>query len=164
MGAAAWVTSRGGDTRKVRPGAAVRDASRNDRRDAAAESGGDAGRRRKVAVAGELAGRAGQHPPGGLGDPGAASGASRRGAALVDQSQADPGGLGLVFQGIDQVADPPQRHQRPPPPREPRPLITATSAFRGSEPGIGIAAQHRAGAHGVQLPERARLSAGEFPA
>ena len=36
MGAAARVTSRGGDTRKVRPGAAVRDAGRDDRRDPAA--------------------------------------------------------------------------------------------------------------------------------
>src|SRR5215468_5890002 len=64
MGAAAWVTSRGGDTRKVRPGAAVRDAGRDGRRGAAAESGGDAGGRGQVAVAGELTGRAGQHPPG----------------------------------------------------------------------------------------------------
>jgi len=36
MGAAAWVTSRGGDTRKVRPGAAVRDTGRDDRRGPAA--------------------------------------------------------------------------------------------------------------------------------
>src|SRR6266496_1418661 len=45
MGTAAWVTSRGGDTRQVRPSAAVRDASRSDRRDPAAMTGGDAGRR-----------------------------------------------------------------------------------------------------------------------
>jgi hypothetical protein len=64
MGAPARVTSREGDTGQVRPGAAVRDASRNGRRDAAAESGGDAGGRGQVAVAGELAGReavGGQH-------------------------------------------------------------------------------------------------------
>jgi hypothetical protein len=64
MGAAAWVTSRGGDTGQVRPGAAVRDAGWDGRRGAAAESGGDIGGRGQVAVAGELAGRAGQHPPG----------------------------------------------------------------------------------------------------
>src|SRR5690242_4243917 len=69
MGAAARVTSRGGDTRQVRPGAAVRDAGREDRRDPAARTGGDAGRRGQVAVAGELAARAGQHPPGRLEDP-----------------------------------------------------------------------------------------------
>jgi len=64
MGAAAWVTSRGGDTGQVRPGAAVRDAGRKDRRGAAARAGGDAGRRGEVAMAGEMADRAGQHPPG----------------------------------------------------------------------------------------------------
>src|SRR5689334_22540018 len=69
MGAAARVTSRGGDTGQVRPGAAVRDAGQEDRRDPAARAGGDAGRRGQVAVAGELAARAGQHPPGRLGDP-----------------------------------------------------------------------------------------------
>jgi hypothetical protein len=53
MGAAARVTSRRGDTRKVCPGAAVRDVGQNDRRDPAAESGGDIGRRSEVAVAGE---------------------------------------------------------------------------------------------------------------
>jgi hypothetical protein len=52
MGAAAWVTSRGGDTRQVGPDAAVRDASRNDRRDPAAMAGGDIGCRGEVAVAG----------------------------------------------------------------------------------------------------------------
>jgi len=59
MSAAARVTSRGGDTGQVGPGAAVRDADRDDRRDPAARTGGDAGGRGKVAVAGELAGRAG---------------------------------------------------------------------------------------------------------
>jgi len=38
MGAAAWVTSRGGDTRKVRPGAAVRDAGLHGRRSGSAQS------------------------------------------------------------------------------------------------------------------------------
>src|SRR6266576_3243818 len=75
MGAAAWVTSRGGDTGQVRPGAAVRDAGRDGRRGSAARTGGDIGGRGEVAVAGELAGRAGQHPPGRLGNPGVAGGA-----------------------------------------------------------------------------------------
>src|SRR5215475_930042 len=38
MGAAAWVTSPGGDTRKVRPGAAVRDAGLHGRRSGSAQS------------------------------------------------------------------------------------------------------------------------------
>ncbi|HXZ70233.1 MAG TPA: hypothetical protein VEH31_05075, partial [Streptosporangiaceae bacterium] len=58
-------------------------------------------------MAGELAGRAGQHPPGGFGNAGSAGGAGRGGATLVHQSQADPGGLGLVFERADQVADAP---------------------------------------------------------
>jgi hypothetical protein len=91
----------------VRPGAAVRDAGRDDRCDAAAESGGDAGGRDQVAVAGELAGRAGQHPPGRFGDPGPAGRASGGGAPLVHQGHDDPGGLGLIGQYSDQVADPP---------------------------------------------------------
>src|SRR5690349_20047815 len=107
MVAATWVTSRGGDTRQVRPSAAVRDASRNDRRGAAVESGGDIGRRGQVAVARVLAGRAGQDPPGRLEDPGGADGAGGGCAALVQQGQADSGGLGLVFEDGDQVADPP---------------------------------------------------------
>src|SRR5207247_4854048 len=89
MGAAARVTSRGGDTRQVRPGAAVRDASRDGRRDPAAMAGGDAGRRGEVAVAGELAGRAGQDPPRRFGDPGPADGTRGGGAALIHQLQAD---------------------------------------------------------------------------
>ena len=107
MSAAARVTSRGGDTGQVRPGAAVRDAGRDGRRGAAAESGGDIGGRGQVAVAGELASRAGQHPPGRLRNPGPAGGAGGGRAALVHQGQADPGGLGLVFQDGDQVADAP---------------------------------------------------------
>src|SRR5207245_2013612 len=71
MGAAARVTSRGGDTRKVRPGAAVRDAGRDGRRGAAAEPGGDLDGRGEVAVAGgqgaDPAGhRPGDHGRGGL--------------------------------------------------------------------------------------------------
>jgi hypothetical protein len=97
MGAAARVTSRGGDTRQVRPGAAVRDASRDDRRDPAARTGGDVGGRGEVAVAGELAGRAGEDPPGRFGNPGVAGGAGGGGATLVHQGQADPGYLGFVF-------------------------------------------------------------------
>src|SRR6478672_6956045 len=105
MGAAARVTSRGGDTGQVRPGAAVRDAGWDGRRGAAAESGGDIGGRGKVAVAGELAGRAGQHPPGRFGDPAGTGRAGGGGTALVDQDQADPRRLGLVFECGDQVAD-----------------------------------------------------------
>src|SRR5690348_1600453 len=75
MGAAARVTSRGGDTRKVRPGAAVRDAGRDGWRGAAAESSGAIDGRGEVAVAGELAVRAGQEPPGRLGDASGAGGA-----------------------------------------------------------------------------------------
>jgi hypothetical protein len=68
MGAAARVTSRGGDTGKVRPSAAVRDAGREAGRcDPAARAGGDIGGRGQVAVARELADRTGQHPPGRLG-------------------------------------------------------------------------------------------------
>src|SRR5438067_12375445 len=77
MGAAARVTSRGGDTGQVCPGAAVRDAGRDGRRGAAARAGGDIGGRGQVAVAGELTGRAGQDPPSRLRDPGPAGGAGR---------------------------------------------------------------------------------------
>jgi hypothetical protein len=98
MGAAARVTSRGGDTGQVRPGAAVRDAGWDGRRGAAAESGGDIGGRGQVAVAGELASRAGQHPPGRFGDPAGTGRAGGGGTALVDQDQADPRRLGLVFE------------------------------------------------------------------
>jgi hypothetical protein len=51
--------------------------------------------------------RAGEIPPGGLGDPSAASGAGRGRAPLIDQEHADRGGLGLIRQGADQVSDPP---------------------------------------------------------
>ena len=58
MGAAARVTSRGGDTRKVCPGAAVRDAGQDGRRGTAARAGGDVGRREQVAVTGVPTGEA----------------------------------------------------------------------------------------------------------
>src|SRR4249920_3035525 len=52
MRAAARVTSRRGHTRKMVPGAAVRDAGRGDgRRDPAGRAPGDVGRRDQVAVA-----------------------------------------------------------------------------------------------------------------
>src|SRR5690242_17103041 len=107
MGAAARVTSRGGDTGQVGPGAAVRDAGRDGRRGSAARAGGDVGGRGEVAVAGELAGRAGHDPPGRFGDAGPAGGAGGGGTALVYQLHADRGGLGFVFHDGDQVADAP---------------------------------------------------------
>jgi hypothetical protein len=108
MGAAARVTSRRGDTGQVRPGAAVRDVSRDDGwRGSAAVAGGDAGRRDQVAVAGELAVRAGELAPGGLGDAAAAGGAGGGGAALVDELDGDPGLGALVGKDGDQVAGAP---------------------------------------------------------
>jgi hypothetical protein len=50
MRAAARVTSRRGHTWKVVPGAAVRDAGRDGRRDPAGQAPGDVGRRDQVAV------------------------------------------------------------------------------------------------------------------
>ena len=44
---------------------------------------------------------------------------------------------------------PADRHQRPPPPREPRRPIAVLAALGGGEPGIGVAAQHRPGAGAV---------------
>jgi hypothetical protein len=108
MGAAARVTSRRGHTRQVVPGAAVRDASRNNSwRDPAADTGGDVSRRDKVAVAAELTVRAGEHPPGRPGHPLAAGRAGGRGASLIHQRDGDPGLPGLVCQDLDQVADAP---------------------------------------------------------
>ena len=83
MGAAAWVTSRGGDTRQVGPGAAVRDASRDNRRGAAARAAeiSAAADRSRWPVnwqAGQVRTR-----PAGLGIR-TAGGAGRGGAALVD--------------------------------------------------------------------------------
>src|SRR2546423_11295437 len=65
MGAAARVTSRRSDTGQVRPGAAVRDASRDGRRGAAAPAGGGIGGPRGGA-GGRGTGRAGRGgtPPG----------------------------------------------------------------------------------------------------
>jgi hypothetical protein len=86
----------------------VRDACRNNSwRGSAAGAGGDVSRRDQVAVAGERAMRAGEDPPGWLGDTFEALGASRGRAALVNQDHGDPGGLGLVSQNPDQVTDAP---------------------------------------------------------
>jgi hypothetical protein len=51
--------------------------------------------------------RAAEVPPGGLGRPPGAVRAGGGRAPLVDKADSDPGGLGLVFQGADEVADPP---------------------------------------------------------
>lgn len=108
MGAAPGVTSCRVHTWQVGTGAAVRDIGREDGRcGAAARAGGDAGGREQVAVPGELAVRAGKHPPGRFGDVVVASGAGGGGAPLIDQPYGDPGLLGLVAQGAEQVADPP---------------------------------------------------------
>jgi len=48
------VTSRRGHTRKVRPGAAVRNVGRDGRRDPAGQAPGDIGRRDQVAVQADL--------------------------------------------------------------------------------------------------------------
>jgi hypothetical protein len=64
-------------------------------------------RRDQVAVTGESAMRAGKHPPGWLGDTFEALGAGRGRAPLINQDDGDPGYLGLVGQGGDQVANAP---------------------------------------------------------
>ena len=51
--------------------------------------------------------RAAEVPPGGLRHPPGAGGAGGGGAPLVDQRDGDPGGLGLVRQGADEVAGAP---------------------------------------------------------
>jgi hypothetical protein len=108
MGAAPGVTSCRVHTWQVRSGSAVRDIGREGGRcGAAARAGGDAGAREQVAVPGQPAVRAGKHPPGGLGDGSEASGAGGGGAPLVGQPHGDPGRLGFVVQGAEQVADPP---------------------------------------------------------
>src|SRR5258708_40281128 len=106
MRAAARVTSRRGHTWQVLPGPAVRDASRDDDgwRGPAARAGGDAGRGDQVAVAGELAVRAGEDPPGRPGDAAAAVRAGGGGAPLIDPPDGDPGLLGLVGQDGDHEA------------------------------------------------------------
>ena len=96
MRAAARVTSRRGHTRKVVPGAAVRDAGHDGRREAAGRAPGDVGRRDQVAVAAQPAARAAEHPPGGLWHPGPAGRASRGGAPLIGQGEGDPGLPGFV--------------------------------------------------------------------
>jgi hypothetical protein len=86
----------------------VRDVSRdNDWRDPAAGAGGDVSRRDQVAVTGEPAMRAGEDPPGWLGDTFEALGAGGGGAPFVDQDHGDSGLLGFVGQGGDQVTDAP---------------------------------------------------------
>src|SRR5215831_6360055 len=108
MGAAARVTSRGGDTRKMGPSAAVRDVGRESgRRGPAAESGGDIDRREQVAVADVPTGAARELAAIGLGHAAGAGGARGGSATFVDQLQADPSRLSLVFEDGDQVADPP---------------------------------------------------------
>jgi hypothetical protein len=97
-------------TGQVGSGATVRDPRpvRDGGDDAAAGSpGGDADGRDQVAVPALPAVRAGEVPAGGLGNPPGASGAGGGRAPLVDQAHGDPGGLGLVGQGADQVPDPP---------------------------------------------------------
>jgi len=113
MRAAARVTSCRGHTWQVRPGPAVRDASRDDGwRGPAAQAGGDVSRGDQVAVAGELAVRAGEHPPGRPGHALSTGRASGGGAALVHHLDGDPGLLGLVAEDADEVADAPVRCTR----------------------------------------------------
>jgi len=86
-------------TGKVRPRATVRDPRTcGGGGDGAAAGcpGGDAGGRDEVAVPAVPAMRAGEVPPGGLGDPPGAGRAGGGRAPLVDQSHGDPGGLGLI--------------------------------------------------------------------
>ncbi|HEV2239405.1 MAG TPA: hypothetical protein VGR98_00060 [Streptosporangiaceae bacterium] len=58
-------------------------------------------------MAGELAVRACEHPPSGFGDALVAVRAGRRGAPLVNELDGNPGGLGLVAERADEVADAP---------------------------------------------------------
>jgi hypothetical protein len=96
-------------TWQVRAGSAVRDPraqwGRGD--GAAAVAGGDVGGRDQVAVPVVPAVRAAEVAPRGLGDPAGAGGAGGGGAPLVDQPDGDRGGLGLVGQGTDEVAEAP---------------------------------------------------------
>jgi len=107
MRAAARVTSRRGHTRKVVPGAAVRDVGRDGRRGAAGQAPGDVGRRDQVAMARLAAARAAEHPAARFGDACPAGRAGRGSTALIEQSHSNPGLLSLVAQRGDQVADPP---------------------------------------------------------
>jgi hypothetical protein len=131
----------------VVPGAAVRDAGRGDgRRDPAGQAPGDVGRRDQVAVAGQPAVRAAEHPAARLGDPGPAARAGRGGAPLIGQGQGDTGLLSLVTQHGDQVADPPVAG----PPVVPPPRINAQHATRvahgqGADPARDGPADHGAG-------------------
>jgi hypothetical protein len=96
-------------TGKVIAGSAVRDpraqCGRGD--GAAAVAGGDVGGRDQVAVPVVPAVRAAEVAPSGPGDPAGAGGAGGGGAPLVNQLDGDPGGLGLIGQGADEVPDPP---------------------------------------------------------
>jgi hypothetical protein len=106
MKAPPGVTSCRVHTWQVRPGPAMRDP-RGGGDGAAARAGGDVGGRDQVAVPGMPAVRAAEDPPGGFGYPSGAGGACRGRAPLVNERHGDPGGLGLVGQGPDQVPDPP---------------------------------------------------------
>jgi hypothetical protein len=96
-------------TGKVRAGSAVRDprALGGWGDGGAAVAGGDVGGRDQVAVPVVPAVRAAEVAPSGLGDPAGAGGAGGGGAPLVDQPDGDPGGLGFIPQGADEVPDPP---------------------------------------------------------
>lgn len=109
-GPAPRVTPRGVHTGEMGSGATVRDPRPgwDGGNGAAARSpGGDAGGRDEVAVPCLPAVRAGEVPAGGLGYPPGAARAGGGRTPLVDQAHGDPGGLGLVEQGADQVPDPP---------------------------------------------------------
>jgi len=108
MGAPPRVTSRRVHTWQVHPGPAVRDPPGHLGGDAAAaRPGGDVDSRDQVAVPAIPAVRAGEDPPGGFRYPPGTRRARRGGTPLVHEGDGDPGGLGLVGQGADQVPDPP---------------------------------------------------------
>jgi hypothetical protein len=157
MRAAARVTSCRGHTRKVVPGAAVRDAGRgHGRRDPAGRAPGDVGRRDQVAVTRQPAARAAEHPAGRLGDPGPAGRAGRGGAPLIGQGQGDTGLLSLVTQDGDQVADPPVAG----PLVMPSPRVDTQDAARvadrqGADPAREGPADHGAGGFVLGLADPA---------
>jgi len=108
MGAAPGVTPCRCHTGQVGTGATVRDTGWYDGRcGAAARADGDAGSREQITVPPQPAVRAGEDPPGGLGNRPGTCWAGGGGAPLIDQPHADPGHLGLVPQGPEEVADPP---------------------------------------------------------
>jgi hypothetical protein len=73
----------------------------------AAVADGHVDGRDQVAVPVVPAVRAGEVPPGRLGDPPGAGGAGGGRAPLVNELEGDPGRLGFVPQGLDEVADAP---------------------------------------------------------